>query len=313
MNRIFEEIKKAQTILIMTHENPDGDAIGSTVALYEALKNLGKDVDMVVPSFAKTFNYLNSIDKIKDSSMNKYDLGFVLDCANYERIGQNNCEFDRCKTKVVIDHHISNANYGDINHIEPETASCTQVLYYLFKEWGIEITTDIGEALITGSLTDTAGYSNNNVDKFTFMMAADLIDIVDIHKIYYQVLLKKSMAQYNLMKMTLERLELLENGKIAFSYITEEDIDNYGVQVGEHEGLIDLGRNIDGVEVSIFMREDDGYRVSFRSNGAANVSEIAKKFGGGGHIMAAGAKIDGSFKETKDKVLLETKKELGLK
>ena len=310
MNKIFDEIKIANKILLLSHENPDGDAIGSLMAMYHMLKDLGKNVLVVVPEIPPAFLYLNGIDKVLSKTDDTFDLGIVVDCANRERIGQINNEFSNCKKTIVIDHHISNSRYGDINYVEELTASCTQVLYYLFKKWNINITNDIGEAIITGCLTDTSGFRNNNVDKNTFMMAAELMDIgIDINKIYYLAVSKKSMAQYLLMKMTLDRLEMFEDGKIAFSYISEEDFANVGALPGDHEGLVDLGRNIGGVEVSIFMREDDGYRISFRSNGNIDVNEIAKKFGGGGHKMAAGAKIDGDFKETKDKVLFEIKKE----
>lgn len=310
MNKIFDEIKIANKILLLAHENPDGDAIGSLMAMYHMLKDLGKNVFVVVPEIPPAFLYLNGIDKVLSKTDDTFDLGIVVDCANIERIGQINNEFSNCKKTIVIDHHISNSRYGDINYVEELTASCTQVLYYLFKKWNINITNDIGEAIITGCLTDTSGFRNNNVDKNTFMMAAELMDIgIDINKIYYLAVSKKSMAQYLLMKMTLDRLEMFEDGKIAFSYISEEDFSNVGALPGDHEGLVDLGRNIGGVEVSIFMREDDGYRISFRSNGNIDVNEIAKKFGGGGHKMAAGAKIDGDFKETKNKVLLEIKKE----
>ena len=165
-----------------------------------------------------------------------------------------------------------------------------------------EISTDSNDL----SLSDTSGFRNSNIDKFTFLMAAELTDVVDVHKIYYQAISKKSMAQYMLMKMTIDRIELFADGKIAFSYISNEDMENVGALPGDHEGLVDIGRYIDGVEVSIFMREEDGYRVSFRSNGLVDVNKIANSFGGGGHLMAAGAKMDGSFKEVKDKLIERT-------
>ena len=310
MNNIYNDIMGSKSILLLSHEMPDGDAIGSLMGLYYMLKDCKKNVDAVVPEMPDTFNYLDSINEVKKNSNKKYDLVIVVDCANKERIGQTNKEFSRCKKSIIIDHHISNIKYGDINYIEENTASCAQVIYYLFKEWGIKITKRIGEALITGSLTDTSGFSNNNIDKASFLMAAELMDIVDIHRIYYLAVSKKSIPQYMLMKMTLDRLEMFEDGKIAFSYISNEDMENVGAKIGDHEGLVDIGRNIGGVMVSIFMREDDGYRISFRSNGVINVNEIAKKFGGGGHKMAAGAKVSGNFKETKDKVIIETIKEI---
>ena len=303
---IFGEIKKAKSILLLTHEKPDGDAIGSIMALYYLINGLNISVDVVIPEVPATFNYLTDIDKVKTESSLNYDLTIVVDCSNKERIGQLTDEFSRCKKSIIIDHHISNTKYGDINYVESETASCCQILYYLFKKWNISITKEIGEALITGSLTDTSGFRNNNIDKFTFLMAAELTDIVDVPKIYYQAISKKSMAQYMLMKMTIDRIELFADGKIAFSYISNEDMENVGALPGDHEGLVDIGRYIDGVEVSIFMREEDGYRVSFRSNGLVDVNIIANSFGGGGHLMAAGAKLDGSFKEVKDKLIERT-------
>lgn len=311
MNEIYEEITNSKTILLLSHESPDGDAIGSLMACFNMLKDLKKDVDVVIPEAPSTFTYLDGFSEVKEKSDKQYDLAFVLDCANKERIGEINDEFKRCKKSIVIDHHISNTKYGNINHVEGNTASCCQVLYYLFKKWNIKITKSIGEALITGSLTDTSGFRNNNVDRDTFIMAAELIDLgIDIHNIYFLSVSKKSMAQYMLMKMTLDRLEMFADGKIAFSYVSEEDLANVGALPGDHEGLVDLGRNIGGVEVSLFMREDNGYRISFRSNGKIDVNEIAKKFGGGGHKMAAGARVKGDFKETKEKLILETMKEL---
>ncbi len=312
MSEILEAIKGSNTILLLSHENPDGDAIGSLLATYHMLKSMNKDVDCVIPKIPETFLFLNKIDEALDDSNKKYDLGIVLDCANIDRVGQTNNELTRCKKMVVIDHHASNSGYGDINYVEEDTASCCQVLYYLFKNWGIAITHDIGEALTTGMLTDTAGFRNDNVDKQTFLMAAELMDLgVDIHKIYYLVLSKKSMAQYLLMKMTLDRLEMFGDGKIAFSYISEEDMANVGAKLGDHEGLVDIGRNIGGVEVSIFMREcGDIYRISLRSNGLADVNKIAKKFAGGGHKMAAGIKTSGNFKEIKEAIIEEVIGEL---
>ena len=311
MSNIYKEILDSDSILLLAHENPDGDAIGSLMGMYHMLINLNKKVDVVVPEMPETFLFLNSIEKVITKSDNEYDLAIVLDCANKERIGQTNNEFDSCKKSIIIDHHLSNQEFGDVNYVEGDTSSCCQVLYYLFKEWGIDITEKIGEALAVGMLTDTSGFRNNNTDKNTFLMASELTDIVDIHKIYYLVLSKKSMSQYLLMKMTLDRLEILHDGKIAFSYISEEDMANVGAKMGDHEGLVDLGRNIGGVEVSIFMREcSDCYRISLRSNGLVNVNEIAKKFGGGGHKMAAGIKLTANFKETKNNLINAIKEEL---
>ena len=313
-SKIWETIKESNSIILLTHENPDGDAIGSMMAFYHMLSSINKSVDMVVLEVPEAYMHLDSINKIVDKSDKNYDLAIVVDCANRERIGQSNCEFEHCKKTIGIDHHASNTNFCDINYVEDNTSACAQVIYYLFKEWNVKITKKIGECLTTGLITDTTGFRNNNVDKNSFLMAAEMLDLgIDLHNIYYMVLSKKTMPQYLLVKMTLDRLELYDDGKIAFSYISREDLENVGAKYGDHEGLVDLGRNIGGVEVSIFMREDDGYRVSFRSNGKICVDGIAAKFGGGGHKMAAGAKVNMSFKETKDMLISETMKEISKK
>ena len=311
MNDMLDLINDSNNILILTHENPDGDAIGSAMGCYEYLSSIGKSTDIVIPDFPPVFNFLPRVDEIITQSNKNYDLAIVVDCSNIERIGQNNKEIEKCKKIMVIDHHLSNTMYGNINYVEEKTASCAQIIYYLFKQWKIDINMNMGLYLMTGSITDTCGFRNGNVDKNTFLMAADLADIgVNIHNIYYLTLLKKNQAQYQLMRMALDRLEILADGKIAFSYVSKEDMENVGAVKGDHEGLVEFGRNIDGVEVSIFMREDNGYNVSLRSSGRINVENIAHRFGGGGHKMAAGVKIKKDFKETKKMLIDETIKEL---
>lgn len=311
MSEILKLINESNTILLMTHEQPDGDAIGSVMTFYHVLNNMNKTVDILIPEVPPVFGFLASINKVVDRSNKDYDLAIIVDCATKERIGQTNNEFNRCKMSIVIDHHISNTKYGNVNYVETNVSSCCQVLYYLLKSENFNFTKEIAEALITGMLTDTNGFGNDNVDRNTFMMTAELLDTgINFHNIYYNVLAKKNKAQVLLTKLTFDRLEILYDGKIAFSYITKNDFDNVGANVGDHEGLVDIGRNIEGVEVSIFVRENDGFRISFRSNGNVNVNKIATKFGGGGHTMAAGAKINASFEKTKKMLIDETIKEL---
>ena len=308
---ILNLINKSNTILLLTHENPDGDAIGSLLALCNWLSNF-KKVLMVMPEVPPIYDYLKNRDLILEKSNDEFDLAIVVDCSSIGRIGQNNNEFYRCDKSIIIDHHVSNEMYGSINYIDKTCPSCAQLIYYLFKNWNIQMTKEIGECLLTGSITDTNGFSNSNVNKDTFLMTADLLNYdISLHELYYNLLLKKSMAQFELMKMATQRLEFFGNNRVVFSYISHEDMENVGAKKGDHEGLVDIGRNIMGVDVSIFMREDDGYNVSFRSNGV-DVEKIAKRFGGGGHKVAAGAKLAVPFKEAKDALIRETLKELDI-
>ena len=308
-SKIYDLIQNSNSILLLTHIDPDGDAVGSVLAFYHYLKSINKDVSMVVLDIPKLFNFLPSINKIVDTTDREYDLGIVIDCATRDRIGQNGDIFSKCKNTVVVDHHISNTNYGDLNYVQGEVSSCCQVIYYLFKDWKINFSKEICESIITGVLTDTNGFGISSVDADTFKLASEIKELgIDIYDIYNKVLCKKTMPQYNLMKIGMDRLEFLENRKIAFTYILESDFEKVDAIHGEHEGIVDIGRNIDGVEVSIFIRENDGWTISLRSTGVVDVSKIALNIGGGGHKMASGAKLQGTFDEVKFKIIDETKK-----
>ena len=306
-SKIKELIDKSNSIVLLAHEDPDGDAIGSLIAFYRILKSMNKDVVVIADKIPDRFNCLDDIGVITKDTDRSFDLGIILDCASLERVGEISNITDRAKHLVVIDHHISNTLYGSVNYIDDKATSCTQILYYLFKEWKIEIDKECAKALMIGIITDSGGFKNNNVNKFTYLMAADIADIgVDIYNLQREVLTMTTLPQMILKKIALERLELLRDGKIAFTYITKEDMVNAKALLGDHEGLVDLGRDIMGVEVSIFMREDDGYKISLRSNGKIDVREIAEVFDGGGHMMAAGIKINKSLEEVKQDIINET-------
>lgn len=308
-SKIKSLIDNSNSILLLTHQSPDGDAIGSVLGMYHYLMSINKSVDMVVSDIPRVFNFLPSINKVVDTTNKEYDLGIVVDCASKERISQNDDLLSKCKKTLCIDHHISNTKYCDVNLIEGSVSSCSQVIYYLLKDFGVSFNKEMCESLMSGALTDTNGFSINTVDSDTFNMASEFCGLgIDIHSLYDKLLCKKTMSQHKLLLIGMERLEFLCDGKIAFTYILKEDFDNVGALLGEHEGIVDIGRNIDGVEVSIFIREDDGWTVSLRSTGVVDVSKVANVIGGGGHMMAAGGKLNGTFEETKEKLINEVKK-----
>lgn len=307
--KINELINESNSILLLTHETPDGDAIGSVLAFYHFLLSINKTVDMVILDIPKIYDFLPGINNVVDNVDRDYDLGIVVDCASKERIGQNNDLLSKCRHTICIDHHVSNTNYCDINYVDGDISSCCQVIYSLFKDLNVTISKEIGEVLVSGILTDTNGFGNNNVDKNTFKIVSEIIDLdVNVHELYKRLLWTKTMSQYNLMKIGMDRLEFFCDGKIAFTYILKDDFRKVGASLGEHEGIVDIGRNILGVEVSIFIREDDGWTISLRSSGKYPVNEIANKFNGGGHFMAAGGKVNGNLEDIKQCLIDETKK-----
>ena len=314
LDEILEEIKNAKQIVILTHETPDGDAIGSCLATKLALKKLGKASDIIISKYAKMYDFLPSINEIiKESQVEKYDLAISLDCATLKRL-DNKEYFENAKKTIIIDHHGSNNMYADINYVNPASPACAEILLAIFSYFGIEIDQEIGTCIMTGIITDTGGMQYPSTTADTFEYAADLLRKgVNISDICKRTLNTKTKANFELTKMVIDRMELLEEGKVAFSYITNEDLKKVDAKEGDHEGLVNIGREIEGVEISIFIRQkeenEEEYKVSMRSNSdQINVSDICMVYGGGGHPRAAGAVIKGDVEQVKEKLLYSIKK-----
>lgn len=309
MNNIIDKVLTSNNIVLLCHNNPDGDAIGSTLAMYLALKKLDKEVDIVIKEPPKRFNFLEGFQDIKEESSKDYDTAIILDTANIDRVNDPSDILNRVKKKYVIDHHISNTKYGDENLVK-ERPACCQIVYEIIKELNIEITKELGEPLMTGLLTDTGGFSHQDVLSSTFAMAEDLSKIVNISLLYDKALRTITINQFNIKKIALDNLEFYYNGKVAISYITEEDMINTGVDQNDCGILVNIPLEIEGIEVSIFLRKyKEEIRVSLRSK-HINVNEIVKVFGGGGHINAAGVTVKMPYEEIKKQVLEEVGKRI---
>ncbi len=308
LDDILEQINKAETIVILTHENPDGDAMGSTLAMYHALKAYGKNPDIIIPDHSKVFNCLPGVENLKaQSDIEHYDLAISLDCATIKLLNGFSKYFENAKVRVCIDHHSTNTMFGDFNYVNPDAPACSQVLLVILEYFGIEITKDIGTCILTGIITDTGGFKYQGVTAETFEFVAWLLNKgVNVSKVYREVLQTKTKPNFELHRIANNRMEFLNNGKIAFTYITEEDEKSVNAQNGDHEGIVETGRDIEGVEVSIFVRQSaKGCRISLRSNDYVNVSDACMVFGGGGHQRAAGCTIPGNIEQAKEKIVKE--------
>lgn len=312
LDEILKEIKKAEKIVILTHESPDGDAVGSSLAMKLMLEELGKKSDVIIPEYSRMFQFLPSATEIKiDSEIKKYDLAISVDCANFKRMAKNEY-FEKAKKTIVIDHHGSNNMYGDLNYVNPVSPACCEILAGMAEYFGIKISKDIGTCIMTGIITDTGGFRHLGITPDTFEYTAELIRLgVDIPDIYKRTLRTKTKANFKLTKRVIDRMELLEDGKVSFTYITSQDELEVGAEPGDHEGLVDIGKDIEGVKVSVFIRQkdnEDAYKVSLRSEDDINVSDICFVFGGGGHARAAGALVQGNVEQVKEKLMKEIKK-----
>ena len=306
LEEIKEIIDNAKNILILTHKSPDGDAIGSSLAMYQGLLQINKTVDVMVINYSKLFKILPMASKIKETSNKRYDLVITLDCSTRARVEESSDFFEQAEHTINIDHHFSNEYFAELNYVEKDGPATCQTLYKMFLDLGIIIDKKIGECLIAGIITDTGGfkYSTNSI---TFDIASHLYKLgVNISKIYVNTMQTRTKPQFALTNIATDRLEFFSDGKIAFTYITLKDEQKVKAETGDHEGIVDIGKSIEGVEVSIFLHEsEEGFKVSLRANNKVDVSKVATTLGGGGHKKAAGCLLNMPIKEAKKTLLKE--------
>lgn len=314
LDEILKEINKAENFVILAHENPDGDAVGSATGMALALKNMGKEnIDILFKEYPASFNVLPGIDYIKkEATRDIYDMAIVLDCPDIKRVSSkyHDC-IENAKVRVQFDHHLKNAMFGDYNVVNPVAPACSQILVSSFEYMNIEITKDIATCLLMGIITDTGGFRFNSTTTETFEFAGwALSKGVNVSKIYKEGMMTKTKSQFEAEKLAVDRIEFFHDDKITFTYMTKEDEERLGTKPGELDGIAGIGTTIKDVEVAIFAHQrENGFKLSFRSNGI-DVADICMLFGGGGHKMAAGCTIDAPLDEVKKAVIEETKKHL---
>lgn len=315
---ILEKIKVANKILINCHQRPDLDSISSAFSMCQALHKLGKQSEIICPDdklpeldFLKCFDDFQKID-FQTFDFSQYDLFIILDSASPEVVtGSKEIPLPAIE-KIVIDHHITNARFGDINLIDDSRSSATELLYLLFEDWQIEIDKDLATSLLTGILGDTGAFEYHNTTSRTLHIAAELMEQgADKDGILLKIFRSKPM---NLMKFwgkVLDSLEVDESGKFTWCAIPYEVYKNLGEPQTARESASSLfSRMIDGTKFGIVMLEESpGFiRASFRARSTDfDVSKIALALGGGGHAGAAGATIQGNFNEAVEKVVKAAK------
>ena len=315
LDNILEEIKKAQTIVVLAHESPDGDAIASSLSVMHALETFGKKVDVIIPEYPKDFNFLPGADKIlKEGRKESYDLAISVDCTDLKRLACGKEYFEPAKRTIEIDHHSVNSMFADFNYVDPAAPACCQVLIAMFEYYEVEITKELATCILSGIVTDTGGFQWGGVTPETFEFAAELVrkgaKLKDICRI---ALRKKSKAHCELEKLIYNRLEFLEDGKIAMAYLTLDDYKTLNAEIGDDEGLVEMLRDIEDVEVAVLLKEKEGtngFKGSLRSHETVNVSDICMLLGGGGHRGAAGCFVSGTLEQAKAKVINAVKQGL---
>jgi len=307
---VIAAIRSARLIALITHRNPDGDGIGSQLGLYHGLKSLGKDVVMHnrdgVP---RIYAFLEGAGEVGRGQWNENavspDVIISLDCGARSRLGMPD-DFFASATLINIDHHASNTLFGDINVIDDAYCATGAMVSDLLLTLDIPLNAAMASAIYTAVLTDTASFRLNSADASVYRLAADLIDAgARPWPISLQVYENRSLAGLQLLSECLATLKLRDDGRSAWIHVTHEMYGKTGADVEDTEGLIDYARGMQGVEVAVFIRNDDGddcWKVSFRGKTHADVGSLAASLGGGGHRHASGCMLRGSFDEVQGRV-----------
>lgn len=321
LSDISKIISNSNKIGITYHVSPDGDAVGSALALLNGLKYLNKNAYLISKDIiSDNLQFLKSSKEgngLVTEPTEDTDIVIVVDCGNYERISAELQNFN--KNIINIDHHLSNDEYGDYNYVDTNAAATAEIIFELLEKLGIDFKDknqeikEIGTCLYTSLVTDTGGFRHSNVTSRTHRIAAVLKD-ADVNNTYiYQNLFdNNSFEKIRLIGKSINNMELLFDRKVSLIKIPSSYGEELGIEIGDTSDIISFGLQIKGVEVAVLVKETEGgAKASLRSKNDFDVRKIAEKFGGGGHAKASGIRLNGvTLDEAKDKILDEIEKEL---
>jgi len=313
VGKIIDVIRRHNRFVILEHEKPDGDCIGSGLALVQSLRALGKKALLVsqdphppVYDFLPGRAFCTRVGYIKPEDFSP-EIAIFLDCTGSDRAGQAIDLAQGAKMWINIDHHVSNTYFGQLNLVDAGASSTGEILFDLLGALGVNITVDIATCIYVAIVTDTGGFRYQNTTPKALRIAARLIEIgVKASEISDHVFETRSLSSLLLLKQALDTLKIYQKGRLATITVTREMMRVAGASMDETEGIINYPRSIPGVEMVVFFKEREdgkGVHVSFRSKSYVDVAEIASSLGGGGHARASGAFLPGSVHEVSGKVL----------
>lgn len=309
LQEISKRIQNAKSVAILTHMRPDGDAFGSALSLACALDFLGIDCQVCVETdIPSNLAFIPEITRVKKAPQKPYDLMITVDCSDEARLGILTDEFLQTKRKKIdvinIDHHISNTRYATYNYVRECAANCMNVAQ-LITYLGAPIDKKIAEYLLIGLLTDSGSFSHDDVDKEALSLAATLVEKgADIRYYNYMLFKRQSKSRAKLFAMVMSGMRYFHDDKFALITISQDQMKKCDADNGMTEGFVDFPLNVDTVEVAASIMEVKcrQYKISLRSKEYADVNKIAGKFGGGGHVRAAGCMLFGELEEVIDKL-----------
>ena len=309
IDRILEIIERKRTFLITSHERLDGDAVGSELALYSLLRQLGKKADIYnQDETPENYRFLPGSEAILNDlhDVNRYDVALVVDCSDLNRVGRGFEEIAGIGTLVNIDHHVSNTHFCEISYVDPRASSAGELVYRLITRMGCPVNRDIATNLYAALLTDTGGFHYGSTGKETLLAAGNLVGWgANPQEISENIYENNPLAKIRLLGKALETLAFDLDGRVGYMVVWQNDLQAVGAIPGYTEGFVDLPRSISGVEISaLFSEQNDGrFKISFRSKGMFDVERVARAFDGGGHRNASACRIKGDFETVSRRVL----------
>lgn len=297
------------TVVVCAHVHPDGDAVGATLGLVLALRSLGIEA---VPTLADgraapvTYGFLPGHDLYRAAdTLAAPDVFAALDVPNWSRLGDAEPLARAAGTLVVLDHHPDNARFGHVNVVDAHAAATGQIVWHLLEHLGVDVTPEIAQSLYVATMTDTGRFSYGNTDARVLRDAAAMIDAgVDPFRAYAAVYESRSCAYLRLLGLVLSRITRANGERVAYSWLTDEDLAATGALPEETEDLVDVVRTVGGVEAVLLLKPgEDGTRISLRAKGGFDVGAAARALGGGGHHAASGATAAGDIDDALAAVL----------
>ncbi len=316
LNQIASALEGAKSIAIMPHVSADGDAIGSSLALAIALSNGQRKVKVFLEEdvpFIYSFLPGKELAEVYRKSADHYDTVVALDCGDTGRLGRRLEIFNDGRITINIDHHNTNSEFAFHNFVDIGASAVGEIIYQLIQMMGLDISKEMAACLYVAIATDTGGFRFSNTTALTHQITSDLVNRgIDVADISQRIFNSTTLGKIKLTGVAIESLEIMDNGKIAIISITNEEMEKSGAIDEDSDGLVNIARNINGVEVAAMIRQrDDGeIKVNLRAAGVVDVSAIASLYKGGGHKKAAGYTIQSTLEEAKEKLLKDIREVL---
>lgn len=299
-NRIISAMKVSKGIVLGAHINPDGDAVGALVGMATLCGFLHIPYQVMLEKTPENFKELLEHIEVNNTVTIDYDTFISVDCGDVDRLGKYKILFEQAPVTINIDHHETNTYFASLNEVHAEASSSCEVVYDFIKEARCPLTKSLVSALYTGILTDTGGFRHTCTSAHTHQIIAELLQVpFDFTRIYYNQMVAKSEIATIMESVAISHLNKLNNRSMYLAYVTTEEMKEKGATQEDLASIVNQVKNIKGCEVAVFIYpiEEGKYKVSFRSDAPYDVAKIAATFGGGGHVRAAGATLNGTLEQ----------------